>query len=74
MTGVQTCALPIFGQLALLRTFEQPNGGVANQTYLGVEAGGSYLVGIAPRVGYFVRTGGGNAPRGMFTWGVGVGF
>jgi hypothetical protein len=64
----------LFGQVAVLRTFDKPNGGTPNMTYVGIEGGGSYLVGISPRVGYFVRTGGGNAPRGMFTWGVGFGF
>jgi hypothetical protein len=63
-----------FGQLALLRTFDKPNGGAPNATYVGFEGGGAYLAGISPRVGYFVRTGGGTAPRGLFTWGLGIGF
>lgn len=64
----------LFGQLAVLRTFDKPNGGTPNATYVGVEGGGSYLVGISPRIGYFVRTGSGSAPRGIFTWGVGFGY
>ncbi len=64
----------LFAQVAVLRTWDKPNAGSPNQSYVGIEGGGSYLVGISPRVGYFVRTGGGNAPRGMFTWGVGFGF
>ena len=63
-----------YGQLALLRTFGAPNGGTPNATYVGIEGGGAYLVGISPRIGYFVRTSGGSAPRGLFTWGIGVGF
>lgn len=64
----------LFAQVGALRTFNAPAGGAASSTYLGAEFGGSYLVGISPRVGYYQRVGGGAAGRSLVTWGIGIGF
>lgn len=64
----------LFAQVGALRTFKAPAGGEANSTYVGAEFGGSYLVGISPRVGFYQRVGGGAGGRNLFTWGVGIGF
>ena len=64
----------LFAQVGALRTFNAPAGGAANSTYVGAEFGGSYLVGISPRVGFYQRVGGGSAGRNLFTLGVGIGF
>jgi hypothetical protein len=64
----------LFGQVALLRTFAHPNAGTPDANWVGFEFGGSYLVGISPRLGYFTRVGNGTGSRGMLVWGVGFGF
>ena len=64
----------LFAQVGALRTFNAPAGGAANSTYVGAEFGGSYLVGISPRVGLYQRVGGGATGRSLVTWGIGIGF